>query len=517
MEDVILKKTRQEIYDSIWSIGTTATAKKYGISYINFKAQIDAANIPTPSMSYWALLSKGNSPEKTQLTGDTSEIVELHTLTEWQRQINEERKHPAPISLSPEKLTVELKPVPKAVQQLLDKKPSPVDDFEYSYQFKELETVTIYRQVYNVYRRERLYEEVWGRPMVEVAKHYKVSDATIRKVCKDLNVPIPTAGHWNKVRAGNGVEQEPLPPDGLETKQGMQNAYYYDKDADMTSALEFMSEDERSKVLEAASNIRVPADNERIPRKITSGVTNQEGISQNSIKRVAQITTALYNALVPLGCNINDNLCFTISGEEVKISFSEAQDRLDHKLTKEENMQLLRYEEDKRRYSWTSKPNIRKYDYEYNGKLTLSCGRRSWRDGKITIEERLPEVIIALFAEAERVRLARLEKEEAERKRQEEERLREERRQRYNDEVDCTLALINEADDYQIACKIRAYIDAMKKAHPNEDISEWVEWANKKADWFDPCAEYKDSILGKRGHSNNPEQKKLEQKRYSWW
>ena len=51
--------------------------------------------------------------------------------------------------------------------------------------------------------------------------------------------------------------------------------------------------------------------------------------------------------------------------------------------------------------------------------------------------------MLAIYEEAERVKQARLDREEAERQRREQERKREEHRRLYNAEVDRTLALVN--------------------------------------------------------------------------
>ena len=40
----------------------------------------------------------------------------------------------------------------------------------------------------NTYNRENLYEEVWTKPVVDVAVQYGVSDVAIHKVCKSLNL-----------------------------------------------------------------------------------------------------------------------------------------------------------------------------------------------------------------------------------------------------------------------------------------------------------------------------------------
>lgn len=61
--------------------------------------------------------------------------------------------------------------------------------------------------------RLKLYEEVWSEPMTTVAVRYGVSDNGLRKRCKALNIPLPPAGYWAKVKAGKPVpDRVPLPP-----------------------------------------------------------------------------------------------------------------------------------------------------------------------------------------------------------------------------------------------------------------------------------------------------------------
>ena len=61
--------------------------------------------------------------------------------------------------------------------------------------------------------------------------------------------------------------------------------------------------------------------------------------------------------------------------------------------------------------------------------------------------------------------------------------------------------------DYRIAKEIREYIQAMIDSG-NEDITpEWIEWALKKADWYDPSIETEDEYLGKRQHEKSAEEK----------
>jgi len=62
------------------------------------------------------------------------------------------------------------------------------------------------------YRRSELYEQVWARPMREVAKDYGVSDVALAKTCRKLAVPVPGVGYWARKRAGRRTHRAALPP-----------------------------------------------------------------------------------------------------------------------------------------------------------------------------------------------------------------------------------------------------------------------------------------------------------------
>ncbi|AKD04932.1 hypothetical protein POKO110462_22875 [Pontibacter korlensis] len=59
--------------------------------------------------------------------------------------------------------------------------------------------------------RQELYNMVWKEPMTTLAKRYGLSDNGLRKTCIKLQVPLPKAGHWMKVKAGKKVRVAPLP------------------------------------------------------------------------------------------------------------------------------------------------------------------------------------------------------------------------------------------------------------------------------------------------------------------
>ena len=203
-----------------------------------------------------------------------------------------------------------------------------------------------------------------------------------------------------------------------------------------------------------------------------------------------------------------------VRGETVPVTFSEAKDKNDHVLTKQEERELAEYERKSKTYSWAHKPNIRKYDHVFNGKLTIKINNHySFRDSESRqIEDRLTEILFALYKASEEVRLERLRREEEEREAEEERQEKEHRLELYNAEVDITNSLINEANDYEIACRIRRYVECVRSLTDpsDQETQEWIDWANKKADWFDPAVAREDPALGIRNHGLPPERKKLE-------
>lgn len=89
----------------------------------------------------------------------------------------------------------------------------------------------------NVYRREVLYQEVWNFPVTEVAKKYAVSDVTIHKICREMEIPTPPVGYWSKKQAGQEVTIPPLPPSqGRCMKFGLRSKNQTESSSSFTTA-----------------------------------------------------------------------------------------------------------------------------------------------------------------------------------------------------------------------------------------------------------------------------------------
>jgi hypothetical protein len=66
--------------------------------------------------------------------------------------------------------------------------------------------------VHQDFEREKLYEEIWSEPVSKVSKRYQISDVGLRKICVNLDIPVPPLGYWAKLAAGKTVKKPSLPP-----------------------------------------------------------------------------------------------------------------------------------------------------------------------------------------------------------------------------------------------------------------------------------------------------------------
>lgn len=60
------------------------------------------------------------------------------------------------------------------------------------------------------FQRKKLYNEVWTKPMTELAKENGINVYQLTKVCDKLEIPRPETGYWSKLRYGKKVKKIPL-------------------------------------------------------------------------------------------------------------------------------------------------------------------------------------------------------------------------------------------------------------------------------------------------------------------
>lgn len=366
----------------------------------------------------------------------------------------------------------------------------------------------------NVYEREKLYNEVWAEPVLTVAKRYGVSNVALKKVCKNMNIPVPPPGYWTKARAGAArLKKAPLPAyNGPDITYGNRPDIERDEQGKRI-LLVFLDDVERQKVLETCSNIEVKeqlrrphslivehrkemARRKKLEREweknywrtnyFNSHINKKEpdkkvlalrGISGESIKRAYRLMDAFIKTLETLGCSVivdesDGNTYALVRGEKIQIYMKDAGGLVLH------------------------------LDSYYTE-------QKNFRDTRTkTLDSVLGNAIIELFEASEKIRIDREKREQEERRRREEADRRLKIALRKEEETKRATALENEAMDWHRACIIRQYIAAIETAMQNDSdnerlnkLPEWISWAKDKADWFDPIISKEDLVLGRRRHT----------------
>ena len=355
--------------------------------------------------------------------------------------------------------------------------------------------------------RQQLYDEVWKQSVAKVAGKYNLHYGRLISSLKQANIPYPSSGYWTRVEFGKDVssEQAPLPGDGealvelslagaVEIRKrkrhhnliekeisqnqaeegqqsgGIEAAGAAGRDAASVSTvlhasdaiLEFLTDDERAKVIEAVNGLEIKQ-NVYLHKSLTAykksikeyhdflkdnshqarnrryydqrRAEEPPFINDNSeegLSRIILILDVVFKTVEKLGGSVQPDLSVKIRQDIVHFKFAEAQDKMPHEITKQEAKELQEYKEAKRSGRYAREPRIRKYDYVYNGKLRIVFDDSSYiRDSvELKLEDRLDEILIRLYEISEAHRIDREKRKEQQRLYLEAKRREEELRER---------------------------------------------------------------------------------------
>lgn len=362
--------------------------------------------------------------------------------------------------------------------------------------------------------REELYNQVWSRPLRDLAKEYGLSDVGLAKICRRLKIPVPGRGYWAKKDAGKTSLRPPLPALG----QNEQSEVAYTKHVPLRSDPVQQTEADILIASEKAPENRVSVDPSlstphilvvRTEKSLRAAKTDATGlfrprakgcfdvrIAAGSIDRAMRILDALAKALevrkLPLTTNDNQATRITVLGISHEISLEENTTRKVRELTPAERKQ-------QERHSWLYRSP--QYEYVATGRLTLRIKgygngeRRSWSDGKHQrIEDCLNAFIIGLIQASVRAHAEQLERERWHRERMEQERCRREEERNQKLEAARRAALDEQIGAWCKSQQIRAYIEAISRVatdkhgpiNPESDLGRWLAWISRYVDSLDP-------------------------------
>ncbi|MFW6582668.1 cellulose synthase, partial [Listeria monocytogenes] len=324
------------------------------------------------------------------------------------------------------------------------------------------------------------------------------------------------------------------------------NRVLFDKDV-LSSSLNFLEKEEKNVIIEILSEFEI-SERKRLHKKVVAYkesivVWNKrvkaserdyydpryrrndlsqpkfiKDVSEEQLPRLYRILDTLFTIFEKIGERITNDLRIQIGKDTVDFEVIESTVKVNHELTKEEARQLVEYNDEVKRRSYASKPNIRKYDYIPNGLLRIKVSNGEYiKDTKLNkLEDMIPEIVILFYQRYFEIRTQREDWEETQRKREEEKQKARLLQERIDQEKKKTREFLNILSDYKLAGEIRKFVDIMKENDKADQ--ETITWMSRKADWIDPTISVEDELLGKREHHKTDDEKVkfLKEEKYYW-
>lgn len=338
--------------------------------------------------------------------------------------------------------------------------------------------------------RKNLYEEVWTKPLSNLCMYYDISEEGLGAICRRLNVPIPEKSHWRKLSQGKKTHLEPFPEKSHGTKivilykrnDALQKQEHAEKIRNLLGPLD--TSGEGIGIDEKVFDKLIITTKEGMPKH---GEVRHDYWEKNRLVAVHVSPERFCRALWIMDLLIKllrfkkydliveqRNTFAVIDGEKIQISLGEKNRRVEflneNKRSEKENHP-------------TGVLFLRKEGSHSN--------RREWKDGKVLLEDQLLKIVDELVAIAGEQKGDRARWKKAQEEREEEARVKRELEMKQRTELAHFRQLLFDAHRFSVSAMLRTYIDrieenALSNDSLTDEIKEWVSWARKKADWFDP-------------------------------
>lgn len=437
---MMMKFSRDQLYQEIWEISARQVANKYGLNYPALLKKCKEHSIPLPNGKYWYNKKNGIDIQELIIALPDSSVKEIE-VEKQAIKIKKEKTTSGDILPIHEDIK-ETDTVP-SIEESTAKFLFDVDWVRSSLDYLEsekIETIIFVLSTFELKENKRLHKKV---------SSYKESVV-----------------NWNK-----------------RVKAAERN--YYDSRYERNTL-------EQPKFLKEISSEQLP--------------------------RLYRILDTIFSVFEQIGEIVTDDLCIRFGKDAVSFEIIESTDKINHELTKGEAQQLVKYNDEIKRQSYASKPNIRKYDYIPNGIFRIKMPNGKYlKDTKSNkLEDMIPEIVLLFYQCYFEIRNRREQWEEAQRIREEEKQKARILQDRIDQEKKKTREFLNILSDYKLANEIRKFV-CMLKENDKAD-QETITWMSRKADWIDPTISAEDELLGKREHHKADEEKDkfLKEEKYYW-
>lgn len=353
--------------------------------------------------------------------------------------------------------------------------------------------------------RQELYDLVWSKPITNILKENNIKNKTFKDICQKNDIPLPQNGHWQKVKFNKQVEIFPL----IKSNKEYGEIILADKQKE-TSELKLL--------------LRDIENNKDLTVNITEKLTNPDKIiirtrdyfkqrrkdkypRRTEVPKEGIFSMDVSEAIERRALIFADTLIKLVRkrGHDLKII-------TDHKYYNYNGTKLIifdeyfdiRLRETNKRVVEENERGWKEPKYYPTGKLCLKTDdypSYEWVDSKTkALEDKLPDILAYFELQAKRKKVERIERDIRNKEYERQKKIEEELRQKRDKELNDFKSLINSSGRWHKSVSLRNYLDTFEaNAKANNSLDEnkieWLKWARKKADWYDPFIESEDEVF----------------------
>lgn len=351
------------------------------------------------------------------------------------------------------------------------------------------------------FTRKELYNLVWEKPLVQLAKDFGLSDNGLRKICKKYDIPLPKMGHWQKVQHGKKVELEKLRhfDKWTNTKITIHESEADEEEHYLTKVARRVKEIEQacSTLLPVPESLTKPhplvkaakenlgtKKKERSWRNLPECIHTDRGLlSISTQKHNVPRALRIMNTFIKMAENRSHEVVLEDEKTKLVVDNEKFPIRFREKHTRQEMP-------DERWSSSELVPNdvlSIKYDYHFD---------KEWADKGTPLEDQLPRILaffelksVEIKQRREYYRIAQI---EADRKREIERKLQAQREW----EAKKQDFLLTQSDKWFKAESLRQFIKTIEESKNNSSkVQEWLKWAKLQLEELDPLSNGTESFI----------------------
>ncbi|WP_417558319.1 hypothetical protein [Mesoflavibacter zeaxanthinifaciens] len=349
-------------------------------------------------------------------------------------------------------------------------------------------------------QRKDLYDLVWKTPLTQLAPKFNLNTSLLKKVCSENNIPLPQTGYWSKLKHNVQVEILELPNSSDNYAIDFESNSIDKQDSPQAK----LNKLKRQLLNNPNLNFNVP---ERLSKPdfltttalkgmqdyqkgkyfikgdIVSTMENQISISvaKEQIPRSLRFMDTLIKLVKKRGHSIEVDRTtkFVVNNQKIEVRFREIMKREQHP-----------------EYSWITKMPSGILSFRFD-----SGSNTEWRDSLIRpLETRMIDILAKLELVSQDMIEYQIELEKGWEEQRIKRKIEEEKTAKRNKEISDFKSLINSSGRWNKSESLRNFLDAFEiKAKANGKLDnytiEWLKWAHKKADWYDPFIEAEDDIF----------------------